>query len=71
MFNTPEVVKVYVGSFNTVRAAADGCKCPRLVLTWRAQSPPNTERNPMAAQLFEKEQQARPARTHLLARDTV
>ena len=39
VFNTPEVVKVYVGSFNTV--------------------PPSTDKNPMGAQLFQKEQEAR------------
>ena len=36
-----------------------GLRRPLLTLR-RAQSPPNLERNPMAAQLFEKEQQARP-----------
>ena len=61
VFNTPEVVKVYVGSFNTARAASDD-DCPRADADGSspAQSPPNLERNPMAAQLFEKEQQARP-----------
>jgi hypothetical protein len=82
VFNTPEVVKVYVGSFNTARVRGESARnrarerracdvlCSAvLVLTcmWRCalppvclpQVPPNTERNPMGALLFEKEQAVR------------
>jgi hypothetical protein len=74
VFNTPEVVKVYVGSFNTARAqrsaaqraardawrgAARGAAADAL-RALRAQAPPNLERNPMGALLFEKEQAVRP-----------
>lgn len=44
MFNTPEVVKVYVGSFNAKNQGADGSQQP-----WA--------NNPLGAMLFEKEQQ--------------
>jgi hypothetical protein len=35
VFNTPEVVKVYVGSFNTARARLrDGAEAMRLQTSW-------------------------------------